>query len=214
MIFINKQKKVEALLAEYRNKVTLCLETFQNAFRQYGENPDRSVLEKNFTDIHKAESMADDIRREVEYMMYSKALFPESRGDILGLLETMDKVPNQTESAARTLFNQHIVIPQELLPQMLQLVDVCHRCVIAMLEGSEKLFTDFSAAPDFLELVDRLESEADIIEADMIEKIFSSDMDGTEKILLRDLIKHVAQISDRAENVGDRIRIIVAKRRI
>ena len=38
-------------------------------------------------------------------------------------------------------------------------------------------------------------------------------MDGFDKILLRDTVKSIAQISDRAENVGDRIRIIAAKRR-
>ena len=41
-----------------------------------------------------------------------------------------------------------------------------------------------------------------------------SDMEGIDKILLRDLIGRLAGISDRAENVGDRIRIMVAKRSI
>ncbi len=39
-------------------------------------------------------------------------------------------------------------------------------------------------------------------------------MDGFAKIMLRDLVKQVAAVSDRAENVGDRISIIVAKRNV
>ena len=46
------------------------------------------------------------MRREIEVMMYSKALFPESRGDILTLLETIDRVPNQAEAVVRMLLNQ------------------------------------------------------------------------------------------------------------
>ena len=60
--------------------------------------------------------------------------------------------------------------------------------------------------------VDELESEADRMEADIIGRLFCSEMDGMDKLLLRDLVQHISGISDRAENVGDRLRIIVAKR--
>ena len=146
--------------------------------------------------------------------MYTKALFPESRGDVLGLLETMDKVPNEAEAASRMVLNQHIVIPGFLRPNILQLVNTCHRCVQAMIESATKLFSEFTNATVAIGKIDELESEADFIESDLIEQIFSSDMDGAEKLLLRDLVKHIAEVSDRAENVGDRIRIIVAKRKI
>jgi uncharacterized protein Yka (UPF0111/DUF47 family) len=35
-----------------------------------------------------------------------------------------------------------------------------------------------------------------------------------QKILLRDLTQHLSAIADRAETVGDRIRIMVAKRSV
>ena len=108
MLFINKQKKVESSLAEYREKVSTCLEVFENSILQYLETSDKSELEKNCVEIHKAESQADDIRREIEVMMYSKALFPESRGDILVMLETMDRVPNQAEATIHMISNKQI----------------------------------------------------------------------------------------------------------
>ncbi|MEK0368345.1 MAG: DUF47 family protein, partial [Nitrosopumilus sp.] len=39
-------------------------------------------------------------RREIEISLYEKALIPESRGDILGLLEAVDRIPNKAESVA------------------------------------------------------------------------------------------------------------------
>ena len=167
-----------------------------------------------FAEVHKSESKADDIRREIEVVMYSKALFPESRGDILGLLETMDKVPNQAESAIRMIWNQHVTIPEKYHPQILQLVDVCSRTVDAMVDAAEKLFSDFTNAAVAVGKIDELESEADKIEAGLIEEVFSEPVDGIATIVFRDLIKQIAHISDRAENVGDKIRIIVAKRTI
>jgi predicted phosphate transport protein (TIGR00153 family) len=83
-----------------------------------------------------------------------------------------------------------------------------------MIDGVSRLFTDFTNATVAVGKIDELESEADLAENMLIEHIFSSDMDGFNKILLRDLVQHIAAISDRAENVGDRIRLIVAKRSI
>jgi len=214
MLFINKQKKVESSLAEYRQKVSTCIEIFENSILQYLENSDRTVLEKNCVEIHKAESLADDIRREIEVMMYSKALFPESRGDIMVLLETMDRVPNQAEATIHMISSQRINIPAQFHPQIIELVNICVRCTAAMLDSSEKLFSDFTTATVTLGKVDELESEADYLEESIIKQIFTSKMDGFEKIMLRDTVKQISTICDRAEKTGDRIRIIVAKRRV
>jgi len=214
MLFINKQKKIESLISEYRSKVSTCLEVFESSITKYLENPDATALEKSCLELHKAESLADDMRREIEVMMYSKALFPESRGDILVLLETMDRVPNQAESTLNMISNQQIVIPEKFHNQFIEMINICIRCTAAMLESSEKLFKDFTTATVALGKVDELESEADHLEHAIIRKIFETDLDGFQKIMLRDTIKNISQICDRAEKAGDRIRIIVAKRRV
>ena len=50
------------------------------------------------------------------------------------------------------------------------------------------------------------------IEALLTREIFAGAASDLDKILLRDLVKSIAAISDRAENVGDHMRIMVAKR--
>lgn len=214
MIFKSKRRELQNQISLYCQELHRCLEILQASLGEYCENPDREVLKANTIKIHEVESLADDICGEIEVMMYSKAIFPESRGDILGLLETMDRVPNQAESALRMILNQYIEIPREYNKKILQLTDTCCRAAEAMRTAGEKLFSDYTTATVVIGKIDELESEADKIEANLIEKIFASDMDGFKKIMLRDLVKSIAQIADRAENVGDRIRIIVAKRSI
>ncbi|MCD6288215.1 MAG: TIGR00153 family protein [Candidatus Hydrogenedentes bacterium] len=213
MFFFSKQKKIESSLAEYRNKVALCVDEFRSAFVRFCETGDRTVLEQDFRKVHKAESNADDIRREIEVLMYSKALFPESRGDILGLIESTDKVANQSENAVQMLLTHHIEIPPELKDGIVELVDTSHRAVGTLLNALKTLFTDFTTATSDTGKIDELESSADRIEAELIDRVFSSDMTGTQKIVLRDLLWAIENISDRAETAGDRIRIIVAKRK-
>jgi len=212
MFFRNKQKELEAQLVRYREKAAETVTRFRDSFKRCCESGDIEQLRIDVAEVHRAESQADDIRREIEVAMYSKALFPESRGDVLGLLESMDKVVNQAESAVRMIVNQFIAIPESLHPKLFQLVDVCCRCFDTMLDASAKVFTDFSTATSLVGKIDELESEADGIEADLLQNIFSSDLKDLRKVLLRDLVGKISGISDRAENVGDRIRIVVAKR--
>ena len=214
MFFQNKQKQVETEIGRYCGTVAECMEQLLFSVRAYCETGDRVLLYENATKIHKNESVADDIRRDIEVLLYSKSLFPESRGDLMGLLETMDRVPNNAESVVRMLWTHHIVVPEEFAGDIIRMLTVCQRCLAALLGGVGKLFKDFTGATVAVGKVDELESEVDNIEAGMIERIFASDRDTGDKLLLRNLIQHIAAISDRAENTGDRIRIMVAKRRV
>lgn len=214
MIFVSKQKRIEKQLADYRRQVQLCVAGMRRMFKEYYEKDGQINLEKFIAAVHRNEGRADDIRREIEVTMYSKALFPESRGDILGLLETTDRVPNQAEAVVWMLKTHHIVIPEAFRGGIWELADICHRCVKALLEGQRQLFADFTNATEAVGKVDELESKADGIEAQLIEQVFTSKLEGTEKLLLRDLIQSLASVSDKAENAADRIRLMVAKRGI
>ena len=214
MLFMSRQRRIEAQLDEYRENVAACLERYREAFVAYCQTADRAVLERNLAAVHKAESKADDIRREVEVLMYSKALFPESRGDMLGLLESMDKVPNQAETATKMLLMYRIEIPEALAATLMRLVRACCACGLALVDSSAKLFEDFTNATVAVGKVDELESEVDQMEASLFDAIFGGDYAPFDKLMLRDVVKQAAAVSDRAEDAADRIRIIVAKRRV
>ena len=215
MLFVNKQKKIQEQLGLYRQTVSECYRSFFEAVLQYFQSPDRVRLADNYQKVHKLESRADDIRREISVMMYSKSIFPESRGDILGLLEAMDKVPNQTESTLGMILTHHIEIPEELQAMIGELLRIGGLCIDALMESAEKLFSDFTSATVAIGKIDQLESDADVIEMELVMKIFGSEnFSDMQKLLLRDVVVNIAGITDKAENAGDCVRIIAAKRMI
>ena len=211
---IGKQQKIQRQIAMYNNHVMECVDVFKRTFAEYCDAGERAQLERGYVEAHEDERQADDTRRGLENMMYTEAVFPESRGDILGLIETMDNVANHTESAVRRVLIQHIEIPQEYYSSIINLVEVCHASVVTMIQGEEQLFDSFIDAAVTVGKIDSLESEADTIEEQLIDRIFSGDESDLQKILLRDLVQHLSGVADRAEHVGDRIRIMVAKRSI
>ena len=210
----SRQREVQTRIQSYCEQVMICIEHFQKTFEEACVDFSRETIQRGYERAHIAEGRADDIRRELENLMYSRAVFPESRGDIVGLVETIDRVPNSAESAIRMILTQHISLPKEICGEIASLVRVCSRCVQATIDGVAKLFRNFVDASNIIGKIDELESEADRIEEALIDRIFSSDVSDLQKILLRDLVDKIASVADRAENVGDRIRIMVAKRSV
>lgn len=211
-MFQNRQRQVEEQLHEYRTVVDATMQGLLNLFRDIGEGERIERLAELVDVIARSESRADEIRREVEVLMYSKALFPESRGDILQMLEAMDRIPNQAEKIGKELLAYDLGIPKKLRQDFFRLTSGAVDCVGALLEASEKLFSDFTNAGVAVGRVDELESAVDELEADLIARIFRSDRADLDKILLRDVARNIAGICDRAEDAGDRIRIMVATR--
>ena len=214
MFFMSKQKQIESKIEDYRSQVAECIQAYHETLCAYCETGDRQDLRECLAQVHRAESKADDIRREVEDMMYTRALFPESRGDILRLLETMDAVPNQAERVVKDMVLENIEIPEPYRGRLLDLSAVGVRATEEMLAATRKLFSDFTAATALTGKIDELESQADQIEAGLIERIFASDMEGLQKILLRDVVRGIAGLCDACEKVGDHVRVLVAKRSI
>ena len=64
----------------------------------------QKYFDQNFKDVQtvtdqisELESECDSLRRDVERRIYSETLIPEIRGDVLGMLENLDKIPGQIQ---------------------------------------------------------------------------------------------------------------------
>lgn len=207
-----KQKQLEKLLSDYQQEIRATVSEMLKIIERCSGDYDVSSLKSNVKDIHFHEGRADDLRREIEVLMYSKALFPESRGDILALIENIDRIANQCEKAILMMQIQHLTIPVAFQPGVLALTKASAEASNVLLSATEKLFSNYKIAAEYLGKVDQLESEADHLEAALIEQVFTSDMEGVRKILMRDLVQSLANVSDKAQNVADRIRVMIAKR--
>jgi predicted phosphate transport protein (TIGR00153 family) len=116
-----KQEKIEGMLESYFERCDNCFQLFEQAFDNYCENGPCETFNHIVQRTHETESAADDLRRDIEHTLYGKALLPESRGDILGVLESFDKLPNMAETVIFSLRCQHTHIPAEYLPQFREL---------------------------------------------------------------------------------------------
>lgn len=211
-MFWKKSKEIEAAIGEYLDQTALCLATFDKAMAVYFAEPLGQAFGDLVTETSQAESRADAKRREIEAAMYGRALIPESRGDVLGMLESIDLVPNQAEDALHQIWLQGLTVPDQYSDQVKQLVDINCQAVALLCDAARMIFDDISQVVGLAEKVSAKEAESDRIERGLIKAVFDASGDKADKILLAGMIRQIGAISDRAENASDRLRIIAAKR--
>ena len=76
------------------------------------------------------------------------------------------------------------------------------------------IFQSIKEVRKFSNEISSKESSSDLIERELIRKVFRSQLSIGEKILLKDLIIELGNISDQAEDTADRLTIMAAKRLI
>jgi predicted phosphate transport protein (TIGR00153 family) len=212
---VRKQRHIEALVTEYLDKWAECLQEFRKGMDVYLEKGPGEDLAFAVEQTHRRESMADDLRHTIEFLMYSKALLPESRGDIMGFLEGIDRVINRAETAVYIVLNEGVELPPALVGEFRNLLTKTMQSTDLLLEAARKTFVNNPEIPSLVRAIDQKESECDRIERDLIRKVFGSvDTPDLQKILVRDLILKIGDISDQAQRVVNGIHIMSIKRRV
>jgi predicted phosphate transport protein (TIGR00153 family) len=163
---------------------------------------------------HKFESRADDVREEIKLLMYAKALIPESRGDILGLLEALDEIPRIFEWVLQTIKTQKLRIPEFIFMDIRELINISLESCELLQAQVRKLIQKNRGMRTMVSKIDHNESHCDHIEERIITKLFESDLDPFEKLQLKDLVISMGKISDEADRVSKRVNIISLKRRV
>jgi uncharacterized protein len=214
VFFWKKRDNIQKMLEGYFEQCDLCFQLFETALASYVEGGLGDVFSAAVEKTHKAESAADDLRREIELTLYGKALLPESRGDLLGLVESFDRLPNIVETILFTIKCQAVQIPPVLLPDYKRLADINLQAYYLLRKAVEALLDNPKATLHATKEVDDKESESDRVERELISRIFQSDTDVGTKMLLKELVLLIGSVSDRAETTADRIGIIAIKRQI
>jgi len=209
-----KEQQIESLIYDYLTNLRTAQENFVKAIDVYFEEGFCEDFDFLIEQTHKVESKADDIRHEIETMMYAKALIPESRGDILGLLEAVDQIPSLFELILYMIQTQRLVIPEFLVLDIKELVRVSLECCDLLIKQVEGLFRKSEDIRSLVLTIDNNESHCDHIERRIITKIFDSDMESFQKIQLKEMVIQLDEISDQADRVSRRVHIISVKRRV
>lgn len=212
--FFKKERQLEKLIYDYLENLGAIQSQFVKAMD--------ICLEKGICDefcffmeqTHKFESKADDLRQEINELMYSRALIPESREDMMSLLESIDRIPGSLEVILNIINIQKIVIPDLIRPDIRELIRVSMESCELMARQVDAMLKKRDGVRSLLSDIDQKESLCDHIERRIIHKIFESSIDPFLKLQLKEMAVAMGDISDEADRISKRVNIINLKRRV
>jgi len=210
--FLKKRFGIGRKMDDFLDKVSEAGMLFQHGVDAYLKGNQASFAKK-IEDIASVEHVGDALRRDLEEQLYTQTLVPESRGDVLELLESMDGLLDRFKGALWRFEIEQPDIYPELHDDIRELAACAVESVEAMVRSARAFFKDITTVADHLHKVSHWESQSDKISTRVQSRVFrEKELHLSHRMQLRDFIRHVDKIPDRAEDVADKLRIYVIKR--
>ncbi|MSO92796.1 MAG: DUF47 family protein [Rhodospirillales bacterium] len=214
LALFRRTKALENEIDDFLNKISEGALTFQIGIQTYVSHGRTPAFQEKLDHVNLLEGIADHLRRTIETKLYSQTLIPESRGDVLGLLETLDSVLNMMEGTLWGFFIERPEIPKSFHSDFIDLTDKVVQSVEVLVRASRAFFRNIEAVGDHNHKVMFFEKEADKISTKLKLAIFDSDLPLPNKAHLRYFVENIDNVADQAEDVADRLAIYTIKRTV
>ncbi len=172
--------------------------------------------------ISSLEQEADVLKKELRLNLPKGLFMPVSRQDLLEVLLMQDRIANKAKDIAGTITGRRIVLPEVIHEDYIRFVErcvaACKQARKAINEFDELVETGFSGheidiVTEMITKLDSIESDTDNLQAEIRRKIFAieNDLPPVEVIFLYLIIQSTGDIADRAQNVGSRLQLMLAR---
>ena len=214
---LNKGKhKVHASFADQINEVDECLIKFES-FMETALVPGtpHETLKALCKTVMDAENAADvALRKMIDTL--GGTFLPSTQENLISIGTSCDAVANKYENIAKMIVIQRFAFPFDCSEDIKKVISISKK-QFALLETSiERLLTSFSDMlkdHSILDEIRALETEVDVIEDALQERIFASDLSLAEKTQFSLVIDYVCDLSDIIENIADKIQIMLITRK-
>ena len=158
----NNQKELIDSINLFLNNILEINNLFESLIKEFFLKNYKGVEDLTIK-ISNLESECDKLRRSTERKIYKETLIPEQRGDVLGMLENLDKIPGQLQGNAHRINTEKPNIHEDLHDDFNSLVQNNSTCVKLLISGSKQFFIDPKKTIEDCLLVSKHESTGDKI---------------------------------------------------
>jgi uncharacterized protein len=209
---LKKKMGIEKEIDDFLNQVSEAGLLCKNGMDAYLKGS-MEAFSQALTSIRNTEHKGDALRRSIEQDLYKKTLIPESRGDVMELLEDMDALLDRFTGLIWQFEIERPDICECFHEDFRELLLYSVEAVEAVVRSCRSFFKDIHAVADHIHKVIFWEKESDKVTTRLQRAIFGrQDLRLSHKMHLRFFAKQVDRIADEAEDVSDRLNIYVIKR--
>jgi predicted phosphate transport protein (TIGR00153 family) len=210
-----------AYLQDHMDKVEACAQKLLPFFEAVLAQ-DWDQVEVHQRAIAFLENQADEIKRDVRAHLPRGIFLPVARTDILELISKQDVIANCAKDIAGIVLGRRMQIPAAIVDAFMvyvaRSVDATVQAKRTISELGELQETGFSGSE--VDIVKRMiiqlaaiEHETDELQIQIRQSIFSFEREShaVDIMFLYKIVEWVGGIADKAQKVGDRIQLLVAR---
>ncbi len=210
-----KAKTLELNIDRYLSLVEQSVLLLHDAVKKYLNGKFESFeLQRN--EIDQTEREADNLRRDIKHKLYAEMLIPDSRGDVLALLETLDNVTDRTKDISSHFSIEKPEVYPFLKDDFLELMELCVKTASEVTLAVRAFFRELHRVTEHVEKVHYWEHQADEVEERIKRKVFEREgiQEFSKRVHMRYFAERISQIADDSEAVADRLAVYAIKRSI
>jgi len=212
-LFTSKAKTLQLDMDRYFGLVDEGALLLEEGFSKYIDG-NLELFNQKVDEIDRVEHEADILRREIKHRLYTEMLIPDSRGDVLAVLETLDNVLDCIKHVGNSISIEKPEMWDFLKEDFREIVRTSTKTVLELTLAVRAFFREIYRVTEHLDKVHFWESECDKIEDRIKRKAF----DTTEievfskRVHMRYFAERLSRIADEAEEVAERLAVFTIKR--
>lgn len=172
--------------------------------------------------ISALEGDADDLKKEIRLQLPKGMFMPVSRRDLLEVLTMQDKIANAAKDIAGIILGRHMTIPKLIADDYVKFVqrcvDACNQANRTINELDELVETGFRGhevklVQSMIQELDQIEGDTDKLQVTIRHALFTieKDLPPVDVIFLYKIIDLTGDVADRAQRVGSRLQLLLAR---
>ncbi|MBD3671064.1 MAG: TIGR00153 family protein [Gammaproteobacteria bacterium] len=172
--------------------------------------------------ISALEGDADKLKKQLRLHLPKSLFLPVSRRDLLELLSMQDKIANRAKDIAGLVLGRKMEIPDKLSENFKNFIqrsiDACDQAKVTINELDELVASGFKGrevklVESLIKALDKIENDTDKLEVKLRAQLFKleKEMNPVEVIFLYKIIDWIGELADRAQRVGSRMELLLAK---
>ncbi|TVR69570.1 MAG: DUF47 family protein [Spirochaetaceae bacterium] len=214
-LLTSKAKTLELEIEQYLGLIDQSALLLEEAIKKY-LNDRFEEFEKKSAEVKETERQADELRRQITHRLYAEMLIPDSRGDVLGLLETTDNLADVAKRVANHFSTEKPEIYPFLKDDFRELTEISIKAVHELTLAVRAFFRDVYRVTEHLDKVHFWEHEADEVEDRLKRKAFEAPdiREFSKRVHMRYFAERISLLADEAEAVAERLAISAIKRNL
>ncbi len=197
---------------EYLDKVAESVMVLEQTFLHYVENGPDDYLNKKLKQVAEIETRADELRRAIANVMFTEMLMPDTRGDVLTLLDELDTLIDDSVHTIADLAMERPDFPDESHEPFSTMVAGTSKAAQCTVDAARAYFKEPKAVRNHAHKIGFHAAEVTEVTFNSGVRVFDSDLPLERKRQLRVWLLTIRGIASHASDVGDQIEIFAVKR--